>query len=496
MLTPVLDDAVESLTGNAGVIALWKEDLKKFVETVTYGLDSDGVKRVSALLKTVIPDLASRKNSYDRLSHLIPAQHFSMLEVRWMFDPVIAMPFWAGNNVRGVICVLRSPASNPFNSVDQRVLSAFVSQTVMLIDNDLLTSQLAEERYKVESIVEHSADGIMTIDSERRILSFNTSMERLTGWSRSEAIGNYCFHVLKLTDRHGDDLCQGKCPVVTGVSGLYSQRGAIVARDSKKIDVDMGYSLLSGSGGFPSTVVVNVRDISALRQIEDMRSLLLAGVSHELQTPISIIKAYASTLARTDVEWSPQILREKLNAIEEESDRLSELVTKLLYTSQLETGSIPLNRMLVHLPKEAGKVAKRLAGETEIHKLEVDFPPDFPGIYADPEKITEVLNNLVDNAIKFSPSGGTVTIRGEVLEEEVRVTVADEGIGISLRDQARLFERFSRVGDVRARSVPGMGLGLYICKTIIETHEGRICAEGVPGKGSKFIFTLPISASG
>jgi signal transduction histidine kinase len=226
-----------------------------------------------------------------------------------------------------------------------------------------------------------------------------------------------------------------------------------------------------------------------------MRGALLATVSHELQTPISIIKAYASTLGRPDVQWNEQTVKDKVHAIEEESDRLGELVSKLLYTSRLDSGEFSLNKLLLDLPQEVQKVAKRFTAQAEIHKLEVDFPPDFPPISADPEKVEVVLTNLLDNAVKFSPQGGTIIIKGESSENEVLVTVADEGIGVSLRDRDRVFDRFYRVEDDSTKSTRGTGLGLHICKTLIEAHGGRIWVEGELGRGSRFTFSLPIADS-
>ena len=332
----------------------------------------------------------------------------------------------------------------------------------------------------------------MAIDTERHILSFNASMEKLTGWKKEEAIGSYCFKVLKLRDNEGAKLCQIKCPITGGAEGFFNLDGSIVAKDGQKVDVSMNYSIASSSNGALLPTVVNVRDISRLRQTEGRRLALLASVSHELQTPISIIKAYANTLARTDAEWSQQTIRDKLQAIEEESDRLSELVTKNLYSARLEAGSLTLNRLALDLPKEARKVAKRLGEQTEIHRIEVDFPPEFPSILADPGKIGEVLTNLGENAMKFSPQGGTIIIKGETSGNEVSVTVADEGIGVPLQDQERIFERFYRVEASSARPTRGIGLGHYICKSLVEAHGGRIWVESEPGKGSRFTFTLPV----
>ncbi|MCX6000854.1 MAG: ATP-binding protein [Chloroflexi bacterium] len=129
---------------------------------------------------------------------------------------------------------------------------------------------------------------------------------------------------------------------------------------------------------------------------------------------------------------------------------------------------------------------------TAIHELQVTFPHEFPPVFADPERIVEVLTNLVDNAVKFSPQGGRIEIGGQVSGGEVFITVADEGIGISRRDQEQVFERFYRVDDSSARPTQGTGLGLYICKMLVEAHGGRIRVESEIGRGSCFTFTLPM----
>jgi len=491
-LMPILRSTVDILGGNAGIVALWNEKESCFVEGTSYGLNSRGVERLRPLLKEAIPDLATSKQSFHRLSQLAPGLRVPATTTDEVQDPIIALPLQIAGKMIGLIYVLRPQLAEPFSSTDQRILSAFADQLAISLQNARLASQLAEERYKVESILENSADGIMTIDPKRRILSFNASMERLTGWEKEEAVESYCFEVLRLRDSQGTNLCQTRCPIAKGIEGFSSLDGIITTKDGQKVDVDMNYSIAHSPNGALSTTVVNVWDISRLRQIEGMRSALLASVSHELQTPISIIKAYASTLARPDARWSRQTIRGKLQAIEEEGDRLSELVSKLLYSSRLEAGDLSLNKLLMNLPKEAHKLANRFAGLTKIHKVEVDFPPEFPPVLADPGEIGEVLTNLIENAMRFSPQGGTITIKGATSGNEVSVTVADEGIGIPLRDQKRIFDRFYKVEDSLARPTQGTGLGLYICKTIIEAHGGRIWVESELGKGSRFTFSLPI----
>jgi PAS domain S-box-containing protein len=356
------------------------------------------------------------------------------------------------------------------------------------------SSRVARAKPGAELIIENSADGIMTIDSERRILTFNAAMERLTGWKREEAIGRHCFEVLRLEDGQGINLCQLKCPLLRDVEGSYDLEGISATKDGRKLDVGINYSPLYSDDGVLQAAVANVRDMGWLRQIENLRSTLLATVSHEFQTPISIIKAYASTLARPDVQWDEATITDKLHAIEEESDRLSELVSKLLYTFRIDSGVIPLNRLAVDLPKEVYKVSQRLVKPTEAHKVEIDFPPDFPPVLADPEKIDDVLTNLLDNAIKFSPKGGKITVTGETSGNEALITIADEGVGIASRDRERVFDRFYRADSTSTKTTQGIGLGLHICKATIEAHGGRIWVKSRLGKGSRFTFTLPIAA--
>lgn len=360
-------------------------------------------------------------------------------------------------------------------------------------ENEKPSSQFVSAKPEAELILESSADGIMTIDPERRILTFNAAMERLTGWSKKEAIGSHCYDILSLEDSQGTNLCEIKCPILRDVTGFCELEGVVATRHGREVDVGVNYSAVCSHEGELQCMVASVRDMARVREAENLGSTLVASVSHELQTPISIIKAYASTLARPDVKWDEETIRDKLQAIEEESDRLSDLVSKLLYTSKLDSGVMSLNRLAVDLSKEVLKVAHRLTEATGQHKVEINFPPDFPPVLADPEIIEVVLTNLLDNAIKFSPQGGQIVISGETSKNQVLVTVTDEGIGVAPHEQERIFERFYRADDTLAKAIQGIGLGLHVCKVTIEAHGGRIWVQSKPGKGARFTFTLPLA---
>ena len=490
-LETILREAVDALAGSAGIVALWNEKELRFVEGATYGLDSKGVARLRPLLTQAIPDLAESDLSFNQISCIAPILNTTAVAVEVTHDPIIALPLKIEGKSVGLIYVVRPCAAESFTSNDQQALSFFADQAAISVQNVRLLSQLAEERFKIESILESSADGIMIIDPERHIVRFNAGAERISGWSKEEAIGSHCFEVLRMRDIYGKNLCQNRCPIVKNIEGFASFAATLITKQGQDVDIDLSYSVARSPDGGLLATMVNIHDIRHLREIENLRSALLAAVSHELQTPIAIIKAYAHTLARPDAEWGRETIISKLHAIEEESDHLSDLVGKLLYTSRIEGGDVSLNRLLLDLGIEARRVAKRFAEVREDCRVQVDFSPDVPPVFADPEKIDEVLTNLVDNAMKFSPAGGTITISGEVQDGNVLVVIADEGVGIPISDQERIFERFYRVEDVPAIQVRGAGLGLYICQTLIEAHGGRIWVESEPNSGSRFVFSLP-----
>lgn len=225
---------------------------------------------------------------------------------------------------------------------------------------------------------------------------------------------------------------------------------------------------------------------------EQLASSFISVVSHELQTPLAIIKAYASTLARRDANWSPEVLQEGLQAIEEEADRLSQLVNDLLTASRIQATGLTAARIPVDLPSLADRVVRRFSSLSDRHRYLIDFQLPIPTILADQEKLEIVLSNLLDNTTKYAPSGSIVRITGTLVGHGVQVSVQDEGPGIPPDAHERVFERFYRVDTSDTRGVPGAGLGLFICRAIVEAHGGRIWVEPVARRGTTICFSLPL----
>ncbi|HOP40659.1 MAG TPA: ATP-binding protein [Geobacteraceae bacterium] len=234
-------------------------------------------------------------------------------------------------------------------------------------------------------------------------------------------------------------------------------------------------------------------DITDLKMLEKVRKDFVANVSHELRTPVSVIKGYAETILTEGPSLPPEKMTHFTEVIHSHAERLANLISDLLTLSRIESGAMHLepaaitlasavNRALHLLDQKArAKDVSLQGGETLAH---------LPLVQADPDKLEQVLINLLDNAIKFTPAGGSVTVAAVELKDRVRIDVKDTGIGIPPKDISRIFERFYRVDAARSRELGGTGLGLSIVKHIVQAHGGSVAVESFPGKGSTFSFTL------
>lgn len=232
------------------------------------------------------------------------------------------------------------------------------------------------------------------------------------------------------------------------------------------------------------------RDVTRERTADAMKSQLLSTVSHELRTPLASIKGFATTLLRQDVKWDETTQRDFLRIIEEETDRLTEIIDNLLDMSQIEAGALRVAKEPASLRPLIRAVVDEMRMRTEAHYFVVDLPVELPRVLMDARRIRQVLMNLIGNAIKYS-ARGQITVACEAEVDHVVVSIVDQGEGIPPPYLDKVFERFFQVDGASTRRVGGSGLGLAISRGIIEAHGGRIWAESTPGQGSTFRFTLP-----
>lgn len=230
----------------------------------------------------------------------------------------------------------------------------------------------------------------------------------------------------------------------------------------------------------------------ALRELDTLRTELLANVSHELRTPLAAIKGFASALLQQDVTFDEETRREFIQTIDMESDRLNILIEELLTMSRLEAGVLELRKERRNIKDVVDSIRDRLFTLASKRKLKIMIPPDLPLVAVDDIRIGQVITNLVDNAVKYSDEGSLITLDARTEEDAIIISVKDEGIGIPAELREKIFERFYRVKAKRTANSRGAGLGLSVCRGIIEAHGGRIWVESDAGKGSDFRFSLPI----
>ncbi len=409
---------------------------------------------------------------------------------------VIGLPLLFEDELLGVIYLFRSEYA--FTQMDWQLLQGFANQAAIAVRNARLYHQLETERSRLATIIENSAHGILILDANRRVLVINQALAAMVGIPPDDALHRPCHEVLNLGHVTGVDICQPEQELPFVAHESLRCEGDLARPGGGRLIVSVTYTPLYDEANRLVNVIVNVHDITRFREEEEMKSTFTSIISHELKTPVALIKGYAQTLARPDATWDPETAAQGLQIIEEEADRLEALINDLLDASRIQASGLRLDYADVNLEELARKVADAYRLQTDRHQIELDFAAALPLVWGDEERLRQVLTNLVSNAIKYSPDGGLIRIggwasgvRGDEAPPRVILYVADQGIGIPKEELPNIFERFYRVDTSLRRSTAGAGLGLYLSKAIVDAHNGQIWARSEPGKGTTFFVSLP-----
>jgi PAS domain S-box-containing protein len=358
-----------------------------------------------------------------------------------------------------------------------------------------LRETLAQERHELGAIVDGATDLILQVDADDRVVRLNPAGERQLGLTATDAIGRTCGDVLGCEAAGGHRVAD--CPLsevrVSGVPIAYRET-AVRGASGAPVRVAGSYAATHAVAGPGARATAILRDISAVKALEELREGFVATVSHELRTPLALIRGYAESLLYLDLEADQQ--RHYVERIDDATGRLAALVDQVLDVTHLQADPLILERTVTTLPS----LIARLRGELDVaggsDRLVVELPDDLPALDVDVGRLGQVLSNLVGNARKYAPDGPVVigaTIDGAWLA----VTVDDEGIGIPDAERDLVTEPFHRAWNVRESRIPGTGLGLFICRRLVEAHGGRLEILDRPDgrSGTRVRFTLPLAGS-
>lgn len=351
-----------------------------------------------------------------------------------------------------------------------------------------LAGELALEKAKLEVVLENAVVGVVAVSDDGEPIIANAAAFEMLGTARpwrlpeselSRAIPEPALvHLMR-------KVMEEKTAVINETvvlsSGRHIEASCVPIKE-----------LSPGKAG----VVTVLHDITGLHQVEQARNDFVSMVSHELRTPLTSIKAYVDTLRRRDVEFDEETRDGFVGVISREAERMTRLINDILDLSRIEAGRLDLKPTLVDLPTLVGGVVSRIGPQSTGHSVVTDLPEEMEPVRAEAAKVEQVMLNLLGNAFKYSPPGTVVEVSVRRLKEKAMVSVKDHGIGIPASQLPYVFDKYTRAGTARGGGIRGAGLGLYVTKSIVEAHGGRIWAESEEGLGTTVIFTLPFADGG
>jgi two-component system phosphate regulon sensor histidine kinase PhoR len=386
----------------------------------------------------------------------------------------------------GVLHVFNKRGSGSFDEEDVRLLTVLARSAASVISNAQVYIAVASAKQQLESTFQSMLSGVLVVGTNGQVLLMNSAAKRIFGLPQDSGTGQSVAAVVS------NDKVQSLISASLEDAQEKAEEISLFTPGERIFQAQT--ALLRGENTGVTGVVATFNDITELRNVERMKTEFVASVSHELRTPLTSIKGFIRTLLDdADGYYDRDTQVEFYQIIDQECDRLVRLINDLLNVSRIEAGrALDLNLKPVDLGRLIARVVTSQASYTTRHQLEIEVPADLPTVVADEDKIDQVLTNLINNAIKYSPEGGPVTVSARNARGEVEITVADHGIGIAPEHLDKIFARFHRVEGGDARRAGGTGIGLYLVKHLVEAHSGRIWVKSEMGKGSAFTFTLPL----
>jgi two-component system phosphate regulon sensor histidine kinase PhoR len=422
-----------------------------------------------------LTDEMLRKGAVDEL-------HYELIRELGL-ESFLCVPLAVQDRVLGAITLATAESGRRYDETDLLFAEELGRRAATAIENARLYQE-ADERAQASRVLESVADGVVLIDKDGIVRLWNPAAARITRLAFEDVVGRPITEVVP-----GWTELAKQIPVT-------DDPGAGRA-ETTPVEVGGRELWISGSGvELDEGVVYAFRDLTEERALEQMRSDFVATVSHELRTPLAAIYGAALTIQRPDLELDDELHEHLLQVIADESDRLASIVEDLLIASHLDSGKI----QLAMADCDAADLVAGVVDAAGVHvpsnvQLVLEVEPELPRVRADPNQLRQVIANLVDNAVKYSPDGGEVRVLAVANGSSVRFSVSDSGLGIPAGEQRRIFEKFYRLDPNMTRGIGGTGLGLYISSELVRLFDGRIWVDSQEGEGSTFHVELPTAAA-
>jgi PAS domain S-box-containing protein len=482
VLDEVVDQAQSLLSADAAAIRILQDD--ELLVSAARGAGSEQAVGVSSsagawlsgdVVQSRAPVALEDAGSDPRLRELDPM--LAAGNAGYLGVPLAG----ADRSPRGVLSVY---SARPRTWRDEEIdaLHALAASTSAALANAELYQRVALERERSVAILANVADGIVAVDREGTVVLWNAAAEKITGVPAADAFGRTPLEVLQRN-------------LESDPEAAPDERLISIMRGREQVWLSVSEAVMRDPVGAVSGRIFAFRDISADRLVEQMKSDFVSTVSHELRTPLTSIYGFAETLLRQDVLFGEEERTTFLGYIASESQRLTQIVDALLNVARLDTGDLQVRIAPTDVREVVGEAVTQ-AGVQNGHSFVVELPDEPVSANADPEKLLQVFAILLDNAVRYSPAGGTVRVGAERKDDTVQLLVEDQGFGIPLSDQDQIFRKFYRGTDAAARvGAGGTGLGLFIARGLVTAMGGTISVSSREGEGSTFAIELPLAGS-
>jgi len=386
----------------------------------------------------------------------------------------------------GVLIVFNKRGGGGFDEEDVRLLTVLARSAASVISNAQVYIAVTTAKQQLESTFQSMLSGVLVVGTSGQILLINSAARRIFG-AREDGDGQALASVVRNDKVHS--------LVTASLEDAEEKVEEVNLFTPAERVFQVQTALLRNEDTTVTGVVATFNDITELRNVERMKTEFVASVSHELRTPLTSIKGFVRTLLDdTEGYYDRDTQVEFYQIIDQECDRLVRLINDLLNVSRIEAGrALELNLKPIDLRNLMARVVTSQQSYTTRHTLVLEAPEDLPAVVADEDKVDQILTNLINNAIKYSPDGGHVWVSARSADGNIEVSVKDEGVGIPEEHLDKIFARFHRVESGDSRRAGGTGIGLYLVKHLVEAHHGRIRVDSRVDQGSTFTFTIPLT---